>query len=411
MIHWPTLPLDRCIGSIRAGVSLGGEDRVPGDGEVGILTLGAVSSGRFLPDQCKALPATAIADLGHSVRAGTLLMSRSNTIDLVGSTVLAAEDHPRRFLPDLVWEIQLRDDSPVSAPFLADFLATDAGRRLLQSAAMGTSGSMKKLSMRRLRRLAVPVLPAHLQQRWEKARTAFDKLQTTEDEFITSKQKLLRGLAHALLTGRQRFPEFMSHDSWSNVQLGQVLDCVSEPVEWNDSATYRLASIRRRNAGLFHRETRKGADIKTKSLFTIRVGDFLISRMQAVHGALAVVPPEFDGYQVSGMYLVLRPKSPERIRTTFLHYVSQLGQMYRNVLTSCHGVHIEKMTFDPDRFMKTKVLIPPTLYEQDRVTAAIMLLDHEIILLEKHRATYGTLKRALMQRLLSGDTANLDPAA
>lgn len=228
---------------------------------------------------------------------------------------------------------------------------------------------------------------------------------------LCAKREFRRGLMQQLLTGQRRFPDLVRSDSWESIQLGDLLEDVSEAVQWDDAAIYRLASIRRRNAGIFHREAKRGVDIKTKALFTIRASDFLISRMQAVHGALAVVPSEFDGYQVSGMYMVLRPKTPVRIRTEFLHLASHLRQMYRNVLISSHGVHIEKMTFDPKKFMRTRILIPPTLEEQDRITAVLQVLDREIALLEQQRDAYEARKRALLQRILSGDFNDLDPAA
>jgi len=77
--------------------------------------------------------------------------------------------------------------------------------------------------------------------------------------------------------------------------------------------------------------------------------------------------------------------------------------MYRNVMESCHGVHIEKMTFDPKRFMMKRVLVPPTLEEQDRIVNVLRALDDEVAQLQALCDAYEKQRRGLMQRLLLGD--------
>lgn len=394
--------LDRCIRSIRAGKSLNGEARAPRAGEVGILTLAAVSGDSFDSDACKAVPASTTEQLGPSVRGDTLLMSRSNTIELVGSAVFVEEDRPDRYLPDLIWELELRDDSPLLPRFLADFLATSAGRRLLQSAAMGTSGSMKKLSMKRLRALKVPRVPSAIQEEWERTVPRFNRLNGTLSDLLKAKRDLRRGLMQELLTGKKRFPEFRAQAPWTTVRLGDVLEERTRPVDWDDEEQYHLVSIRRGNGGLFFRESKQGSEIKTKNLQTIEAGDFLISKMQVVHGALAVVPPEFGGFHVSSMYMILRPRAPQRIRSEFLHYLAHLPTMYRAVFLSCHGVHIEKMTFVPERFLDSTIRIPPALSEQDRILEVLRLVDKEMADLEAERQQLALLKSGVLQQLLSG---------
>jgi type I restriction enzyme S subunit len=218
---------------------------------------------------------------------------------------------------------------------------------------------------------------------------------------IAAKRRHKRGLLQRLMTGSLRLPEFASSGPWVTVPLSDLVAPVARPVQWADDALYRLVSIRRRNAGLFLREERRGASIKTKKLFTLRTGDFVLSRMQVVHGALAYVPAAFDGTQVSGMYLVLRAKAPERLRMEFLSYLSNLPAMYRKVLLSCHGVHIEKMTFDPKRFLQKTVTIPENLEEQDRITELLETADREISLLEKLLRRVEAQQRGLLQHVFA----------
>lgn len=255
-----------------------------------------------------------------------------------------------------------------------------------------------------LREVVVPVL----ESAEARAKAAFylDRVQHIVDTLsavIAAKREFKRGLMQELLTGRRRFREFVTADPWVKVRLGDIVAPVQRPVAWDDHAQYRLVSIRRRNGGLFLREVVRGADIKTKKLFTVRTDDLVLSRMQVVHGAVAVVPPEFDGAHVSGMYMVLRPQQPVRVRTEFLHYLFHLPHMYQLVLRCCYGVHIEKMTFNPDRFFRSRVLIPQTIDEQDRITAVLRWLDQEIDTLVRLHAAHREQQRGLMQKLLTGE--------
>ena len=268
-----------------------------------------------------------------------------------------------------------------------------------------SAGTIPGLTRDQILGIEIPEVPGEREQRIGQLDERFASVFTQLEMLIEAKQALRRGLMRELLSSRRRFPGFEGSGEWQELALGKLLEPVERPVDWNDAAVYRLASIRRRNGGFFAREAKKGADIKTKSLFTVRAGDFVISRMQAVHGALAAVTPEFDGWQVSGMYMVLRPRHPERIRTAFLHYASHLRAMYSNVFLSCHGVHIEKMTFDPKKFLKMKIVVPPTLLEQDRVVEVLRKADREIALLEAMRIAIENQKRVLMVSLLDGDLA------
>src|SRR6266487_2297502 len=135
------VPLGSLIRDVRGGVSPPCEDRSASQGEHGVLTLSSVSDGVLRPDENKVVMTAYNGPLGPSLRAGTVLMSRSNTAELVGMTAFIDQDHPNRHLPDLIWELTVADCDP---EWLACFLQTRQARRELQSRAAGTSGSMKK---------------------------------------------------------------------------------------------------------------------------------------------------------------------------------------------------------------------------------------------------------------------------
>ena len=120
-----------------------------------VLTLDALTKSGYQPGRIKQVQPTA-AMLAAALKLGDLLISRSNTRELVG--LAGTFDEGRR---DVSWPdtmMRLRPgDSILRTRFLELFLRSMSGRRQIQSFAAGTSASMKKINGNSLRRLVVPV--------------------------------------------------------------------------------------------------------------------------------------------------------------------------------------------------------------------------------------------------------------
>ena len=159
---WRTVTLGAILDSIRPGVSFA-VDGMPEGGELlGMLTLAAVAGGRFNPAALKPIPTAQRERLGPSVEANTLLMSRSNTQELVGAVAFVPRSYKRLFLPDLLWELRVNASGP-DPRWVAAYLSSEHARQELISRASGTSGSMKKLSISRVKSVPVVVLPKALE--------------------------------------------------------------------------------------------------------------------------------------------------------------------------------------------------------------------------------------------------------
>lgn len=221
-------------------------------------------------------------------------------------------------------------------------------------------------------------------------------------ETIHNKNRHLRGLIQQLLTGRRRMPAFAG-EAWEEVPLGDLLCQVDRYVEWSDDAVYRLVSVRRRSGGFFDRERKPGSEILTKTLKTTRTGDFVIARMQVLHGAMTVTPPEFDGAHVSDSYLTFVPKDQARLHMPFLGWLSKTPRMYYKAFRSSYGVAIEKMTFHLPWFMQETVSLPRSIDEQRAIADILDTAQREIELLEQLREQIQLQKRGLMQKLLTGE--------
>lgn len=153
----------RVIAALRQGWSPNCENR-PADGvtEWGVLKVGCANTGRFDPTENKRLPDEETPRPEFAVRRGDLVMSRSNTKDLVGAAAVVDGDYPRLLLSDLTYSISLTADA--DAAFVAYALASPGMRVQISAASKGMSHSMQKISQRDIRELRLR-LPAPDEQR------------------------------------------------------------------------------------------------------------------------------------------------------------------------------------------------------------------------------------------------------
>lgn len=147
----------------------------------------------------------------------------------------------------------------------------------------------------------------------------------------------------------------------------------------------------------------RGSQIKTKVLFEAHKDDILISKMQAVHGAVGIVRPEHHGMKVSGSYVVLRPKHDASVTSAFFAWLTTLPEMYKAVLLASYGVHIEKMTFNLPWYSRTAITIPTSLREQQAIVTILDALEREERVLEALSEKLAIWKRAVVDKILSGE--------
>ena len=138
-------------------------------------------------------------------------------------------------------------------------------------------------------------------------------------------------------------------------------------------------------------------------MYTVQKGDFLISKMQIVHGASALVEKEFDGLNISGSYIALNVANNKNLDVNFFNWLSKTPYFYHLTFLASYGVHIEKMTFNLRLFLKSKIKIPENIQEQCAIVDVLKTADDEINQLEKKLKALEKQKRGLMQKLLTGE--------
>lgn len=198
MSEWRSTTVGEVLANIVAGHSPKTDGRAARPGEFGVLKLSAISWGAFQPAENKALPKSYRVRHELTVRAGDLLMSRANTVELVGAVVHADEAHPHLMLSDKTLRLEPRADL-VDARFLMYALRTTEVRTAFEGDATGSSDSMRNLSQEKIRSAPLRLPPLPIQRRIVKkldellaqSRAARGQLEAVPDLVETYRQSVL----------------------------------------------------------------------------------------------------------------------------------------------------------------------------------------------------------------------------
>jgi type I restriction enzyme S subunit len=153
---WTITTVGKLITRIEAGLNVKCEERPPEPGEFGLVKISAVTWGEFNDGESKTLPKSKHVPETSRIRAGDFLISRANTLELVGACVIVHEVSRPVFLSDKVLRLVMLD---TDKRWLLYVLRSERGRKQIESLASGNQLSMRNLSQANLKSIAVPLPP------------------------------------------------------------------------------------------------------------------------------------------------------------------------------------------------------------------------------------------------------------
>lgn len=192
----------------------------------------AVSGGIFNSLENKVVQITTeLQRLQQPVRGNTLIISRMNTPQLVGSNAYVENDLDNVFLPDRLWAATANPGN--SMRFIASLLGSDDGRAALSELASGTSGSMKNIAKSDLLKLRIDIPTLPEQTRIADCLSSIDSLIAAQTQKLEALRSHKRGLMQQLFPAegesvpKLRFPEFEGAREWEERKLGRTGEIVT----------------------------------------------------------------------------------------------------------------------------------------------------------------------------------------
>ncbi|MFE9953944.1 hypothetical protein ACFYRJ_42210 [Streptomyces sp. NPDC005531] len=209
---WRWGNLGEFIKQIEAGHSPQCLERAAESDERAVIKTSAITRGRFLEGENKAVPAGTLLKEQHEIKAGDILLCRANSLDHVGATVHVTECRPGLYLSDK--SLRLVPKTGIDHRWLVPLLATPYVRAEIARRSNGTLSSMRNITQTNLQDIPIPIAPLHDQVRLGRQaiqfRRAADQLHLRVQKALESSALLRRALADAASAGRITSPDSSS---------------------------------------------------------------------------------------------------------------------------------------------------------------------------------------------------------
>jgi type I restriction enzyme S subunit len=200
-----------------------------------------------------------------------------------------------------------------------------------------------------------------------------------------------------------------------SVLLGDVLHLERKPVKVDPSLEYPNLGLYSFGKGVFPKSPISGAATSAPTLYRVKAGQFIYSRLFAFEGAFAVVPSEMDGWFVSNEYPTF-DVDESKVLAGFLRLSICRRATWEELAGMTVGMGHRRQRLHPDAFLAFEMDLPP-LEEQHRIVGAVGAADGlaraAIVEAQSARALATALHGELSdgpdsRRVKLGDVAELD---
>jgi type I restriction enzyme S subunit len=159
------------------------------------------------------------------------------------------------------------------------------------------------------------------------------------------------------------------------VLLGSVLTKSDNWIEIDPLSHYTELTIHLWGRGVSARRVVEGAEIAGQRRLKVLRGEFVVSRIDARHGAFGVIPDDLDGAVVSNDFPAFRP-NPERLVPEYLGWLSKTHDFVQACRVASEGT-TNRVRLKEEKFGQIEIPLPP-LAEQRRIVAKIERLAAKI---------------------------------
>ncbi len=193
---WAERSVGDVVTDIEAGLNVQCEERPPAVNERGLVKISAVTWGIYDEDQSKTLKSDQQVLERNRIRSGDFLISRANTIELVGSCVIVHETRRALYLSDKVLRLAMPEERK---KWLLMCLRSENGRRQIEKLSSGNHLSMRNLSQKNLLSIKILLPPMDELDQIEGLSNQLFTLADQLEARLTAARKVVDRLTPALL--------------------------------------------------------------------------------------------------------------------------------------------------------------------------------------------------------------------
>lgn len=170
--------------------------------------------------------------------------------------------------------------------------------------------------------------------------------------------------------------------SWSEVELGEVLIPRFNTLPIHPERSYQEITVAWWGKGVRLRRSILGAEVAASDRNVVRTGDFIISKIDARHGAYGFVSSELDGGIVTNDFPVYQVNI-ERMTPRWLYWLTQRANFSKMCEAASEG-STRRVRVSGAKFDQLRIPLPP-LAEQERIVSHLDAIGSRITRAQKFR--------------------------
>ncbi len=169
---------------------------------------------------------------------------------------------------------------------------------------------------------------------------------------------------------------------WPLVPLGELLTPSGQPETVRQDRSYPNLGIYSFGRGLFPKPPISGMKTSASSLYRLRAGDFIYSRLFAFEGSYGVVDDRFDGHYVSNEYPSFAIDR-SRVLPGYLGAYFRYPRVWKDIATGSKGVGSRRIRVQPEKVLAHRIPLA-RLAEQQALVARLDALATKTTEVEEH---------------------------
>ncbi len=338
-----------------------------------------------------------VVSVRRVVRANQLILSkidaRNGAIGLVPPELdgaIVSNDFP---------SFEFRDPKRCDAAFMGWLVRSAPFVELCKAASEGTTNRVRIKEDRFLdQQIGLPPL-SEQQAIVARLDALADKTREVEAHLDAVESDSLRLLV-TLATRRDLSDEQRRALGWRPGTIADIAALALDPDPVKTDRSYPNVGILSYARGLFGKVPIDGAATSAKTLYRIRSGQFIYSRLFAFEGAYALVLDEFDGCYVSNEFPTF-DVNRDLASSKFLMALFMTEADWQEMRASTKGVGDRRLRIQPEHILARQIWIPPW-QELRRIDS---MFDQHLALKAKHaaiRQANAALLPATLERLFAG---------
>lgn len=247
--------------------------------------------------------------------------------------------------------------------------------------------------------MPIPIPNSHEQQKIAEILTTWDEAITKQEQLIKEKEQLKKGLMQNLLSGKVRFSGFS--DKWEEIKLKDIL--TEHGTKSDGKCEVHSVSVSKGLINQIEHLGRSFAAEDTSNYNLVKPFDIVYTKSPTGDFPFGIIKQNMNNFNtiVSPLYGVFT--ATNKYLGYFLHLYFESPVRTKNYLLPIiqkgakNTINITNKTF-----LSKSISIPIDEKEQQKIVEVLSLADSEINLLKNELEELRLQKKALMQKLLTG---------